>query len=204
MLIQSVGLENSPVIFDVGCTICHPEHTDFTGECLDLFNDCKIFGFEPTKWHSYEEKYKDDNRVTLIKEVLSDVSGSVPFYTFVGNTGISSLFNREVFSTCDDLVETVVDCNTLDGLCATLNIDKIDYLKIDAEGAEYKILIGAERMLRERKIINVQFEFHESCSVVDAGFSFLELEEWLNEFGLFFRERKGDDYLFTMKGNDNE
>ena len=203
-LIYQVNFSKNPVIFDVGCTICHPDLEDFTGHCLNIFGECKVYGFEPIKWQSYEEKYKNDSRVTLIKEVLSDTSGEIPFYTFTGETGISSMFNREVFSTCHDLVETKVDSNTIDGFCKKINIHEIDYLKIDTEGSEYKILIGAQEMLNNRKIKNVQVEFNESCSVKDAGFTWNELESFMNKFGLFYIARSHDDYLFAMKESNNE
>jgi len=203
-LIHQVNFSKNPVIFDVGCTICHPDLEDFTGHCLNIFGECKVYGFEPIKWQSYEEKYKNDSRVTLIKEVLSDTSGEFPFYTFTSETGISSMFYREVFYDYDECYETKVNGNTIDGLCEKLKIDKIDYLKIDTEGAEYKVVKGAMRMFEERKINNVQVEFHELCSVRDAGFTWNELESFMNKFGLFCIARSHDDYLFTMKESNNE
>jgi FkbM family methyltransferase len=203
-LIHQVNFSKNPVIFDVGCTICHPDLEDFTGHCLNIFGECKVYGFEPIKWQSYEEKYKNDSRVTLIKEVLSDTSGEFPFYTFTSETGISSMFYREVFYDYDECYETKVNGNTIDDLCEKLEIDKIDYLKIDTEGSEYKIVNGAMRMFEERKINNVQVEFNESCSVIDACFTWNELESFMNKFGLFCTARSHDDYLFTMKESNNE
>ena len=203
-LIHQVNFTKNPVIFDVGCTICHPDLEDFTGHCLNIFGECKVYGFEPIKWQSYEEKYKNDSRVTLIKEVLSDTCGEFPFYTFTCETGISSMFYRKDFYDYDECYETKVNGNTIDDLCEKLKIDKIDYLKIDTEGSEYKIVKGAMRMFEERKINNVQVEFHESCSVIDAGFTWNELESFMNKFGLFCIARSHDDYLFTMKESNNE
>ena len=42
-----------------------------------------------------------------------------------------------------NITETVeVDCNTLDASLKSLKIDKLDYLKIDTQGAEFEILKG--------------------------------------------------------------
>jgi len=50
---------------------------------------------------------------------------------------------------------------TLDAFCERQRIEQIDLLKLDVEGHEYRALLGAERMLRERRISCVMFEFNE-------------------------------------------
>ncbi|MEX0986970.1 MAG: FkbM family methyltransferase [Bacteroidales bacterium] len=46
--------------------------------------------------------------------------------------------------------ETVIECETLDNVLENLSVTyKFDFLKIDAQGAEYEILRGAEKFLRE-------------------------------------------------------
>jgi len=50
---------------------------------------------------------------------------------------------------------------TLDEFCETNKIDFIDLLKIDTEGHEWDVLLGARRMLSERRIQFIQFEFNE-------------------------------------------
>ncbi len=55
-----------------------------------------------------------------------------------------------------------VPLETIDHFCEQRGIEKIDYLKIDTEGAELRVLQGAERMLREHKITALQFEYGEA------------------------------------------
>lgn len=51
-----------------------------------------------------------------------------------------------------DLANTVtIQCLTLDSLIETENLTRVDWLKIDAEGHEIKVLQGAERLLTEFK-----------------------------------------------------
>ena len=181
-LINTVDLGKHPIIFDIGCSICHPDLDDFTQECLNLHHDCKVVGVDAgleVHWKSYEQKYKEDDRVVLIKKALSDKIGQVPFYTFDETTGISSLFNREVFSGYTNMVETVVECTTIDDLCTQLKVATIDYLKIDAEGSELNILKGAKKMLHGGNINNIQVEFHNTLHTTDAGFCFEDLENLL-------------------------
>jgi FkbM family methyltransferase len=43
-----------------------------------------------------------------------------------------------------------VPITTLDAYCAKNNISRVDLLKVDVEGAEEKVLLGANRLLRDR------------------------------------------------------
>jgi len=50
---------------------------------------------------------------------------------------------------------------TLDEFCMKEKIQSIDLLKIDTEGNEYQVLLGAKKTLAANKIRCVQFEFNE-------------------------------------------
>ena len=52
-----------------------------------------------------------------------------------------------------------VRVTTLDDYCAARGLGRIDFLKIDAEGHDLKILQGARRLLAAGAIRGVQFEF---------------------------------------------
>lgn len=58
---------------------------------------------------------------------------------------------------------------TIDAYCLHNNISTIDYLKIDVEGHEFKVLQGAQRLLGSRAIRYVQFEFN-SCAIFERVF----------------------------------
>ncbi|MGB2923307.1 MAG: FkbM family methyltransferase [Mycobacterium sp.] len=51
-----------------------------------------------------------------------------------------------------------VRVQTLDGLCDELALDRLDFLKIDCEGAELAILAGAEMVWRHRPTIMLEIE----------------------------------------------
>jgi FkbM family methyltransferase len=46
---------------------------------------------------------------------------------------------------------------------ALANVDKIDFLKIDIEGADTWAILGAERLFREHRIKHVCWEEHGAC-----------------------------------------
>jgi len=48
--------------------------------------------------------------------------------------------------------------------CESNGIEQIDFLKLDVEGHELKILIGASNMLRSGRVKFIQFEFG-SCNI---------------------------------------
>jgi hypothetical protein len=51
------------------------------------------------------------------------------------------------------------DLNTIDEYCKENDVDRIDFLKIDAEGLDYRILLGAKRMIEDNRIKYIQFEY---------------------------------------------
>lgn len=57
-------------------------------------------------------------------------------------------------------VEHAVDVVTLDDFARQHGIDFIDFLKIDTEGNEYDVLVGASGLLKARSIGAIQFEFN--------------------------------------------
>jgi FkbM family methyltransferase len=70
-----------------------------------------------------------------------------------------------------------VDVLALDDVLSERGIDKIDMLKIDAEGHDFHVIEGAEACLRQHKIAVLQFEYNRSWvqagSTLTRAFSFL-------------------------------
>jgi FkbM family methyltransferase len=66
---------------------------------------------------------------------------------------------------------------TLDGYCAGAGVERIDYLKIDTEGHDLKVLRGARALIARRAIRFIQFEF---------GMANIESRDLLKDFFGFF------------------
>ena len=71
----------------------------------------------------------------------------IPFY-HANETGDSSLLPRD-YSRPNDLILV----HTLDSLLSEMNVGEIDLLKLDAEGAEPEVLLGAEKTLKITKYV---------------------------------------------------
>ena len=82
-----------------------------------------------------------------------------------------------------------VSVNTLDGFCKKNNISTIDFLKIDVEGNEYKVLLGAQKMIKAGKISFIQFEF--GGTDIDARIFFFD----------FFKLLSGNYNLYRILKN---
>jgi FkbM family methyltransferase len=83
---------------------------------------------------------------------------------------------------------------TVDLYCEAHGVAEIDLLKIDVEGAELQVLIGARRMLRERRVRCVTFEFGQTT--FDMGNSPEQIEACLKEAGYELRNIVEGDPAF--------
>ena len=193
----------NPTFFDVGCNI-NPIPSfcgvldDFTELFLSRYPNAKGYGIDPLYWQSYEEKWGD--KVTVIKKALSDFIGIATLYTpgiedELKSHAISSLYNRECF--CHGIGEDEVECVTVDYLFDELKLETIDYLKVDTEGAELKILRGCEKCLTEKNIGVIQLEYGDAYN--DAGFSVEDIKKYLERYEYFEFYRTGDELLFVHK-----
>jgi len=75
---------------------------------------------------------------------VGDVSGSVEFVVS-RDSAFSSLVDTKIKPMA---MEISVPITTLDSYCEKNGIERIDVLKVDVEGAEGRVLTGAERVLR--------------------------------------------------------
>jgi FkbM family methyltransferase len=90
---------------------------------------------------------------------------------------ITDFFNRQ------NVKQFNVEVIPLDEFCIAHQINTVNLLKIDTEGYEYNVLIGAKKMLAEKRIEVIHFEFN-IMNVVSKVFlrDFLSL---LNGYSLF-------------------
>ena len=90
---------------------------------------------------------------------------------------------------------TTVPTTTLATFCANASIDRIDLLKVDVEGHEHRVLLGAGSLLRDRRI---------GAVIVEMGRSYAGCRELLEACGytLFFY-LPGQNRLEPMAATDH-
>ncbi len=133
---------------DIGC---------HKGEILDVMlkysTNGKHYGFEPIP-SFYDNLVKKYSKLaTIFPFALSDVEGQTTFNYVKNAPAYSGLNKREYAVANPDIEEIDVEIKRLDDLIP--NDVKIDLIKIDVEGAEYKVLLGAKDLITRDKPVVV-------------------------------------------------
>ena len=141
------------VMFDVGYYA-----GGSTKDFLERYPAATVHAFDPSEFGlmNYEKDYGADSRVQFAPFALSSEPGELEFYDY--ENMLNSLSKRREMSGDKPRVYNVT-VSTLDAYCASNGIDRINHMKIDAEGFDLAVLEGASDMLSEQKIDVFMFEF---------------------------------------------
>lgn len=120
--------------------------------------DGKVLAIEPLEEIVLQlQKSKEANnfsQLSIIPSACGNRDGEVSFYA-TKDTGVSSLLSN-LETTSGKSIERTVKLTKLDTLTSSLK--KIDLIKIDVEGFEHEVLLGAEEtILRHRPIIVLEY-----------------------------------------------
>ncbi len=160
----------------------------------------KVYGFEPTplSCKKLRENIAFNQAQDVVEIIPAAVSDSDGFAHFVmtEHAEINHLkTNRGQQSKKNMEVPTM----TLDSFMRQRKINRIQFLKIDVEGAESLVFKGMSQALQSRKIDAILFEVNQMATMYDS--SWLILREYITKFG--YRIYTIDDKGEVVKMTDN-
>jgi FkbM family methyltransferase len=141
------------ICFDVGAN-----KGEWSEAVLQKSSDSIIHCFEavPATHAKLIENLSLHKKIFLNNIGLSDVTGEKTINYCATQDGLSSLYQIVL---PDGTTPVSVQLVRSQDYCQNANVDRIDFLKIDTEGAEYSILRGFGEMLQPEKIRVIQFEY---------------------------------------------
>lgn len=153
------------------------------GVCGDRA-DVHCFEPAPDSFAELEQRYRNVPRVHTWNLGLSDRGGHAHLFADSRVSTVASLYAGSLETAGRrPATKTTVSLATLDQFCESESIARIDLLKIDVEGAELAVLRGAQRLLEQRRIRFVQFEF--GYPAIHAGTHIRSFYDVLPEFDMY-------------------
>jgi FkbM family methyltransferase len=165
----------------------------------------KVYSFEPTpSTFKLLQKTIAINDFTEIvkpnKMAVAEKKGKTFFYiTDIEAHNSNSLSNNKRDYGNEHRID--VDLTSIDEFVTDNKLSKIDFLKIDAEGAEYSVLKGCEATLRRDKP-KIILALHPA-SIINFGNSLEQIWDYLQSFGytVVFKSEKVDRTFFTSQSD---
>lgn len=148
----------------------------------------KVFAYEPNhKNFEYLKKNIEQNnlqgKIKVFNFAITDKLGKIKLYLHDRGSGGHSIYKKLVSSKNGYFVE--VKSISLKDIFTSNKLNKIDFLKIDCEGAEYKILFNTPKKFL-KNIKKISLEYHQI-----NGFSGEDLKEFLSNNGFKVRLENG-------------
>ena len=179
---------NKPVVFDVGANV-----GNWSKLFLDQRPDAKLFLFEPASACQAAIAGLHLSNARLIGAAVGRTKGTARLHTCDPTAEIASLYARRnspelKFSSME------VPVVRLDDVIEELQIETVDFLKMDIEGAEIDALHGAMVSLRAGTIRALSFEF--GLNNIESRTFFRDFWDLLVPFGFsIFRIAPGGNLI---------
>lgn len=208
---QYIGVNSVFTIMEAGSHKCED-----TVEMAKVFPNSHIYTFECNKntLPICREVVKDNSQITLVEKALTNIDGEVTFYPINkektittwgdGNQGASSLYRASGMYPIEKYVqdEDTVASIKAETFCKENNINRIDLLWLDAQGAELSILESFGDSIEDVMIIQTEVEFlHQYADQPLCGdvMSFLE-KKGFYFYGFHDKWQWAADAIFLNKG----
>ena len=151
LLVIARVLQSTSVCIDIGA---------HTGSILRLMikyaPNGQFYVFEPIPYlyKALVQAFKEDN-IHVYNLALSDSAGNSSFNYVISNPAYSGLIKRRYDFPHEVDTQIIVKTELLDTILASEKADKVSFIKIDVEGAEYLVIKGAQERIKKDKPIIV-------------------------------------------------
>jgi FkbM family methyltransferase len=155
------------------------------GDWTELFlhycsNECKGLLFEPgnVAIKKLTEKFSQTANIEIIQMAVGSETGFIDFFE-EPDAGITSSVVKDFASPSANVVRTQIA--KLDNELVAYGWNSVDYLKIDTEGFDYHVLLGAKGFLAQGKLGFIQFEYNKPWA--NANTTLLGALNFLKSYG---------------------
>ena len=170
------------VVFDAGANV-----GNWAKYALQVESSIQLHCFEPSQATFRllsENKWSSD--VHLNNLGLGDAEGQLELNIVDSSSALNSLYARRGVEPARGKSKETISVTTVDAYCEQKGIDHIHFFKVDVEGHELAVFKGMSRMLRERRVQMIQFEY--GGRNLDARVFLADIWEYLAPFGFEFHK----------------
>lgn len=153
-LLRHAGLAADAVIFDVGANV-----GDWSLMAREMAPQATIHAFElsPKTAVLLTERLGRAPGIRIHAYGLADKSGEMDFFSYSGEANVLSGLRSPIHNHAPHQIEKA-QVRTGAEVCRELGLARIDFLKVDAEGADYEVVAGFGDLLARQQIGVIQFE----------------------------------------------
>ena len=154
----------------------------------------KVYAFEPVPYLA--EKINKTTNINNLKNIkveniaVGDNNEKRIFYISKSHNGCHSLYKR-----CGETEKIEISITTLEKYCKDNNIQKIDFLKLDCEGAEYEIITKENINFIKNTIRLISMEYHDDIN----SHTHEEIVKLLEDAN--FSVEVSNGYIYAKNGN---
>lgn len=165
-------------VFDVGSN---------EGEYSEIItkNDhhTKIFCFDPDRdaLETLQNKIGRSDNLNIVNGAVGDFDGESEFIFNNVSNKINSFYDMKEIGYSEGSQKRKVTVLKLDTYCKQNTINHIDLLKVDVEGHEEKVFVGATELLSANKVDIIQFEY--GYAAIYGNTFFRNLYNLFDKFG---------------------
>ena len=133
---------------------------------------------------------------------LSSEKGTITYKDYGPASGLNTLISSaSVFDNCLSHERCTAEVVTGDAYCDEHSIPRVDFLKVDVEGAEHLVFAGFQNMLKRKALRVIQFEYGYNNG--DAGYLMRDFFRFFGEHGFVVAKirKRGiqfSDFVHTM------